>query len=66
MEIVCGGIKITIITQANQNFLKGKSNLANPYPAKVHIEIWITAMDKEISKEFQNAVLYSIRSNANL
>ena len=41
-------------TQANQNFFKGNSNLAKPYPTSVHTAICSTAMLRETNKVFRN------------
>ena len=53
--MVCGGIRITRITQANQNFLNGNSNLAKPYPTNVQTEICSIAIVRETTKELKSA-----------
>ena len=64
--MVCGGTNTTISTQANQNFLSGKLNLAKPYPTSVQTEICRTAMVKETTREFTTLLLYAISSAASL
>ena len=55
--MVCGGMRMTRITQANQNFLSGNSNLANPYPTSRQTEICSSAMVREIKSELTMALL---------
>ena len=43
---------MTMMTQANQNFFNGNSNLANPYPTSVHTVICSTAIDNDTIEVF--------------
>ena len=54
VDSVWGGMMISSTTQANQNFFKGNSNLAKPYPTSVHTAICSTAMLRETNKVFRN------------
>ena len=54
---VLAGITIITTTQANSTFLKGKLNLANPYPTMEHIitcsSISVAEYSRELPMVFQ-------------